>query len=49
LEREEGKERKSSCRERERREEKGDRETKMSDYIGKSLWGKGSPAPGLGW
>lgn len=49
LEREEGKERKSFCRERERREEKGDREIKMFDYIGKSLWGKGSLVFGLGW
>ena len=37
------KQRKKSRRRRERRE----RKPKCLDYIGKSLWGKGSPAPGL--
>ena len=36
-------------RERERKKKEGERvgRPKCLDYIGKSLWGKGSPAPGL--
>ena len=30
-----------------REKEKGEERPKCLDYIGRSLWGKGSPAPGL--
>ena len=41
--------RESMCIERRKggRQKRRGSEAKRSDYIGKSLWGKGSPAPGL--
>jgi hypothetical protein len=43
-----GREREKGCTSRERKGEEGEEErAKCLDYIGKSLWGKGSPA--LGW
>jgi hypothetical protein len=34
-------------REKRREREGGKEKTKCLDYIGRSLWGKGSPGPGL--
>jgi len=46
---EEGKKKASSCRERTEKEREKERAGRAQslDYIGETLWGKGSPIPGL--